>query len=523
MNNSKLLNKLCNIENDVENLVSTGISITGTSDTNIIEILGNPISTSSGNLNAQSIRVAICTDDINQASINVATSNIDANLNDVIQVSSAAITQGVLVGGSDSGGLFRPLLMDGAGRQEICLDRVGNATTNTNIGSVGAGTLRVTLGTTDPLTLQIQTDVSQNTVALQIIQSSTTSLNTKLPTQGQSIMDSSLPVTIASNQSNVPTNTVLIGGSSISQTSGIQNINVNNTLLNVFDQSNNNLLLDISTNQLTGNVDLSTIASDITNIKEEQFNIRKHQNSSLPSFEITAYFSNFTSGSNNFTPDNFVDSFGLLFTTQTQLEMASDSATDTSRTLFIQGYDNSGVKISEILALDGSDSRTEVTSVNSYMSVTNFQYDNIPRSWNGIISLADDSATWTNGNPSSALAQIPADATTNQAYISYLTTPDNKKMVLHQLEFQLIEYTASTDHQMLELVKVNTNPSPFTQDWELLDSWRVTDNLKLLNYDAGRIITHHRLDNNEVIFFRIRGLNTDANGLIKVRCLFSWL
>ncbi len=98
MNNSKILSKVCNIEADVNSL-STGISIIGTVDSNLIEILGNPVDTNSGNTSAQTQRITISTDDINLASINTNSTNITSAYNsslcdtNIVQVGGSAISQ----------------------------------------------------------------------------------------------------------------------------------------------------------------------------------------------------------------------------------------------------------------------------------------------------------------------------------------------------------------------------------------------------------------------------------------------
>ncbi len=80
MNNSKLLSKVCILKTDVSLIQSLGIPITGTVDTNQIQLNGNALEVNSGNLSSGVQRIAISTDDINQSAIKNSTGGIDTKM-----------------------------------------------------------------------------------------------------------------------------------------------------------------------------------------------------------------------------------------------------------------------------------------------------------------------------------------------------------------------------------------------------------------------------------------------------------
>lgn len=163
-------------------LIGTIVSgtISGTVDTNLIEVDGNAVNTSSGNADAGTQVVAIATDDVNLAAINVSTASIDTDTTTIA---------------GDTTSLDTKIPAQGAA--------LTASSTPVNIASdqtvpVSAASLPLPTGAATEATLS-SVDSDTTTIA-----GDTTSIDGKLPTTlGQKAKAASLAVTLASDEDNI--------------------------------------------------------------------------------------------------------------------------------------------------------------------------------------------------------------------------------------------------------------------------------------------------------------------------------
>ena len=256
-------------------------------------------------------------------------------------------------------------------------------------------------------------------------------------------------------------------------------------------------------------------------LQDQPFSIRKYQNTASPLFQIMCRFENFSAISFKTRPVTFPsETYGLIFTDNTQVMIASTSSSDTNSAVYIEGYTLSGKKVWERLLTDATNATTPVTSVNSYYAITQFSYANIPINWTGIVSLAKLGTSFTSGNPANAICAMISGSAFNNADITTITIPPNKTLVIHQLQFS--KSLGSTVHR-LDLCKTYTNADIFTQPTETIYYWSVTQNETNINYDGNFIIINKRANDDEIVYFRIFSTTAESTGAIIVRCSFSFI
>jgi hypothetical protein len=364
-------------------------------------------------------------------------------------------------------------------------------TISTNSGVIDAGTQRISIATDDESIVNLSGIL--------------TKLNASINESGSGATQGQLIAGINS------------GNVDIIASDGTNALNVN-----IDNQTFGNL--QVQSNSL----DLAT-QSSLLDIQLNNFNIRRHL-SAKPTFEIYSEISNhgsgFTATNAYIVPDNFSasETYGIgTNPTGVQLEMASSHSGDTSIVLYIEGYNSNGDRLSEKLSTDVTDGQTPVSSVNTtYVNVTKFQFENPGTGAAGIISLSRSTATWTTGNPSDAMIQIPVGSANSQGHINVIRVPENKELVILQLEINMVNGTLG---QQLQLCKSGAISDPYSAtNFQIYRKWRAPPNNVFVNYKGGTIIpfTANASVDLETYTFRILSTNTDATGRCAIRCIFTF-
>ena len=446
--------------------VSLGSSALSTID--ITKIDGNNVANNQGNADAGTLRMAICDDDTNLVAIKNSLDTIDN-----------AIVGSTIDCSIDSTNI--------TGSIPINIDQIVGSSIATNSGAKNGQCQRMVIATDDINLASINTSCSNSAGDI-------SSINTLFG------------------------NSILASGSGINKAIAIGASNGSNLEYLASDGSGN-LFVNL-------NGDSGSYLTNIYNNLINNYNIRKHNNSTTPNFEIYAEFLNFTASSYNNMPNGFNSSETNAMisggTDVSQLDLASSSTSDNNLKIYIEGYNNSGSLVSETITLSGIDPRLSVTSSQSYTHVTKIIPQDKPDNINGIISCAITGTTNTSGNFDSCIIQIPSGQVDNYGQMSCIRLPDAMDLVIHQLEFSLIEGSSDQSLCLFKSKYSSNNIYGSFATRGIVNKWRVTSNPTFINYDAGWIIKNTSAVH-EYYSFHVLGLNTESTGRIKVRCNFSFI
>jgi len=310
---------------------------------------------------------------------------------------------------------------------------------------------------------------------------------------GQSTMTNSLPVTISSNQSNLPTNLIQINGSTV--LSGVGTAS-------------------------TGGGQRVVLSYEST----EKYNIAR-QYQSVNTHTVRSILAPIATGTTYFKPTNWaatnVANLADGNTIPGQFFVASAATTDTNKIVVINGYNNTGAFLREELTLNATNSQTPVTTANSYLGISKFFYK-IP-STVGVGNVFINYATFTgSAAPTLAVAQIDSGGTANSAKINWVSVPSGYNAWL--TEIIISKPTGSASHTLIlcrNSANSGGNTSVGSTSREEIFRWSI---MNLANfqckYDGFLIPNTSASGQNTVIWAEALASATDATALVSISMTF---
>ncbi|ETO08097.1 hypothetical protein RFI_29295 [Reticulomyxa filosa] len=193
------------------------------------------------------------------------------------------------------------------------------------------------------------------------------------------------------------------------------------------------------------------------------------------------------------------------------ITVSSNSSGDTGYQLIIRGYIDSGSETYDVLNLNGSDSKTPVTSSSQFVSVTEFDSFGSKNFSGNIYVYRLDTTAY-------ALSTIPSGVL-QKGYVCWFYIPIGYNVYIHGL--QISSYGTTLNHKItLKKYFVGATPSNGSTYGGTIQEWPITSNYY---YDYGGKIAIRGNDNaDQIAWFEVNFSNTDTNARVFVRCEFEF-
>ena len=196
--------------------------------------------------------------------------------------------------------------------------------------------------------------------------------------------------------------------------------------------------------------------------------------------------------------------------------LSSSSTNDTGKDVFIEGWDVNGVKISETLTLDATNSQTKVVSVNTYGGISRFE--EADRFGNGDVYVYNQSESVSAGVPTNAYAcSVSGNNYINRGFLGSVRVPNGKKIVIHSI--QLNKIAGSDNHRIQLFYGAGTygqmSQVPIQSEW-LVDK---TYNLQFDHW----LPTTQTANAYDYLFLTAYSNSIDANAIIDIQLTFSFI
>ena len=241
-----------------------------------------------------------------------------------------------------------------------------------------------------------------------------------------------------------PLPTVLSGSSTVIVEPGVDTLKVEQALPVLIDST---IPVDVNISSQTNSI----------NVTAPSF-IQMYNDPVYQRYSQTTEFGSFDgSGIDNLPSDHTVSVFEPFYNDNSQVNISSDNAADTSRTIVVRGYSQTGVPIKEEIMTDAVDGRTPVTTVNSFCNITEVAIlaESIPLVA-GTIWVYRTSQIPVSGVPARYVSKVIGGNRQHNSFQPMLHAPINKNVLINKLTIKEIgEVDNKEDHQ-IELVTTNS-------------------------------------------------------------------
>lgn len=267
-------------------------------------------------------------------------------------------------------------------------------------------------------------------------------------------------------------------------------------------------------------VDVNIVSPDPVNVRSPSF-IEMYNDPVYQRYSQVVEFGGFVgAGIDNLPIDFSVSILEPYINNNTQVNISSDNAADTSRTIVIRGYNSVGAPIVETIMTDAVNGNTPVTTVNSFCNITEvaIQSESIGNVL-GTIWIYRTSQVPVLGIPPRYISKVIGGNQQHNSFQPMLHAPVNRNVLINKLTIKEIgEIDNKEDHQ-IELI---TTSSANTQIYNTFTNIQYVRSFSKAPRTYENIVVPYNGSSSEGMLLGFMVLSTGENLTAQIEITFDY-